>query len=227
MQNENEEEKMREIIKELREIIEESVEKIKKYNADNISLIDDDDFESASEIVKKLVKEYNINLYYSLIKEPCSLFVLLRSENEEEFLCNLEEYARDLESFAELEEQSFYQTEVRDNIDGSIEDISNAEYIVKVYQTHSSFSSTQLAIIVCCKSEDEAKKVADIIFETWGDYGIAGANVSVSIKQVDCETKKEILREYCEDMLHYYKNNHYIEHLRILNASEILKEEVK
>ena len=115
MQNENEEEKMREIIKELREIIEESVEKITKYNADNISIIDDDDFESASEIVKKLVKEYNINLYYySIIKEPSSLFVLLRSENEEEFLYNLEEYARDLESFAELEEgESFYQTKLK------------------------------------------------------------------------------------------------------------------
>ena len=115
MQNENEEEKMREIIKELREIIEESVEKIKKYNADNISLIDDDDFESASEIVKKLVKEYNINLYYySIIKEPSSVFAVLRSENEEEFLCNLEEYARDLESFAELEEgESFYQTKLK------------------------------------------------------------------------------------------------------------------
>jgi hypothetical protein len=209
MQNEK---KFQESIKELREIIEESVKKIKKYNAENICVIHEEDFEIATELARKLIKEYNINLYYSLIKEPSSIFQLLKSENEEEFLSNLEEYARDIESFAELEEKSFYETEVRDNVDGSIEDIDNAEYIVKVYRIHPSFATAQISTIICCKSEDEARKVAD---------KIRRANINVSIKQVDCDTRKEILTEYCEDMLRYYKNNHNIEHLQIMSAERI------
>jgi len=225
MQNEKNE-KMREKIKEIREEIEKYAEEISMYNRDNISLLREEDFESATEIAKKLIEECSINLYYSyLARYPDSVFDLLASESEEEFLKNFEEYRSDMEEWAEIEEKSFYDVEVHDNIDGSIDDIDAANYIVKVYYVHSAHAHGQLCTVICCDSKEEAEKVASIVWNEWGDYGIVGANIGTSIKQVNSETSKEILEEYCDDILRFYKNNCYdIEHLRIIHASEVLNE---
>jgi hypothetical protein len=210
---------------ELREIIKSSAGKIKDYNPDNISKLreDDKDYETATEIAKKLIEEWDIPLYYSYLGDfPQSVLDLLKSRSEEEFLQKLEEYANDMAEWAENEEETFYDIDVKRSIRGSIRDIDNAEYIVKVYHTDPCWGMGQLWTVICCSSEEEAREVANIVWRKWGDFGVPGGNIGTKIEKVTSETSEKILEEYGEDMIRYSKYYHPIGDLEIIHASEVL-----
>jgi hypothetical protein len=210
-------------ISKLRKEIEESAEKIKRYNPENISLLRKEDYKNATDEAIRLIKEYDINLYYSYLgHDPPSVFDVLSSKNLDEFIRNLEVYASDMESWAEREEDSFYDSEVSRYIKGNVSKIEDVDYIVKVYYIDPAWGMGQLGAVILCKDKKEAEKVANKIWSTRGAYGIPGANINTKIEEVTPDTTSEIITEYGNDLIKYSRQYHHIRDLEILGADEIL-----
>jgi hypothetical protein len=201
-------------ISKLRKEIEESAEKIKRYNPENISPLSEEDIKDATGEAIKLIKEYDINLYWSPFTDiPSCIFDILSSKNEEEFMKNLEVYSSEMESWAEREEDSFYDSDVSRFIKGNVGKIKDAEYIVKVFYIDPAWGMGQLGAVVLCKDKKEAEKVANKIW---------GANINTKIEEVTPDTTSEIITEYGNDLIKYSQQYHPIRDLEILEADEIL-----
>jgi hypothetical protein len=211
-------------ISELRTRIEKSAEKIKYYYSGDIIELHDDDYKDATAIVSQLVKEHDIHLYDSYLADaPICVFDVLKSNNMTEFITNLEKYASEMEEWAKIEEDYFYNVELRKYyIAGNINDIKNAKYIVKVHKSNPKWGLSQLRAVILCKDKKEAKKVSKVIWRRWGDFGIAGANVHTEIKEVSQNTAEEIKKEYGNDVIQYFNEWHEIRLLLILDAKKLL-----
>jgi len=209
-------------ISELKEIIEESAEKIKRYNKENISLLSEEEIKeeikNATSEAIRLTKEYDINLYFSPFCDiPEYILNMLSSKNEEEFIRNLEVYASEIEEWAEIEEDSFYDNDVARYIQGNINDIKKSEYIVKVYQIDPCWADCQLHTVILCEDKKEAEQVEKIVRR--------GANVNTKIEEVTQRTAEDILKEYADDLIRYSNQYHAIQDLEIYTYEDIMNDD--
>jgi len=209
-------------INELITRIEVSAEKIKRYNKENISLLTEEEIkeeikDATSEAIR-LIKEYEINLYCSPFCDLSdSILNMLSSKNEEEFMRNLEAYASEMEGWEEQEEESFFDNDVIRYIKGNINDIDNAEYIVKVYKIDPCWADGQLSAVILCKNNEEAEQVEKIVQR--------GANVNTKIEEVTQRTAEDILNEYADDLIRYSNKYHAIQDLKIYTYEDIMNDD--
>jgi len=232
------------ITKEQIEKIEKIKEKIEKFagqiydvNSDNIESLSDFSYETdktyfekmkevmkeenrkISDLAVELVEKFDINVYgafyyVGFVDKEMKIF---ESKTVEEFIENLEEYQKDLESWADDEIDCFDEAANITDID-----LSDAEYIVKVYRIAPCWADGYLEAIIRCENEKQAEKVSEKVEEGWGDFGISGANVNTKIVKVDENTEREIKEEMRDDMTRLAKNNHLIDVCEVLDSDDVI-----
>ena len=204
----------------LKDEINEVADRIEEVNEDNISEYDINDYDELTEIADELINKYDITLYYSpnaYLSDIDYLIDLLESKNEEEFYDNLQKYAHGMEEWAEREEDLYYDEILPQWIEGNINDIDNAEYIVKVFYIYPVWADGQLAEVVTANSEEEAEEIANKINDKM--------NVRTKVVKVDANTKEDIIREFAEDINRLTRNHHRYENLKISSYNDYEDEE--
>jgi|GEM_PF-2629011 len=95
-------------IEELIEKIETAASFINTVNPDNIFILYPEDFDDVSEFAEDKIREYSIHIYDSPYADYVydELEKLISAKNQKEFIYALEQYARALEQWAKLEEES-------------------------------------------------------------------------------------------------------------------------
>jgi hypothetical protein len=188
-----------------------------------------------SDFALNFLTQHEIKLYYNRysVSEDDTLIEdikeILSSNNEKEILDALQIYADDLTDWAEEEDENFKLQLLEENIISGTEDIeldfSDAKYIVKVVHVEPVWNLSILSDIIKCKSEEEAKKVRNYVWNNWGDFGVPGGNLSISIEKVENpeQLKEEILNEYRDDVIIHYNKYHSPSDLYIWNAEDVLK----
>jgi len=122
------ERKIIEKIEEIRNEINEYASKIREYDPESLKEFN---FETTlkdlhetrikiSDIVKQLVNEYNITLYYYSIYDSISgiefLEEVLESKDEFEFICYLEKYKNHLNAILVTEQDFYNETDYDDEV---------------------------------------------------------------------------------------------------------------
>jgi len=213
-------------IEELRDQIEDYSYSIYEVNSDNVLEVDPDDY-PASEFALNMIQKYNITLYNDLIHSlDEKIENILKSENMHDFIKALKEYVSEIAEWAEAEEEEEKEFIKEEMIEGK-PDFSDAKYIVKVWRRFPVWGDGQLEAVIKCKSGREAEKVADYVWENWGDFGVPGGNMDVKVYRVkDAEgAKKDILEEYEEDTIRLSNENHEPKRLKIMTAKEVFEGE--
>jgi len=214
-------------ILELKEKIEEYATQISEVNPDNIDVVSDvEEMQEitktkATEISASLIEKYEIPFCYSQYVTATAeeaFLKVLSSADIKQFIVALRNYESEMGWWTDNELDAFDDMERISDID-----IDDANYIVKVYRIAPCWADGYLEAVVKCKTEEEAGKVADTVREKWGDFNIAGANVSTEIVKVNEETEREIKEEMRSDMTRLARNHHFIDSCEVLEASDVLE----
>jgi len=204
----------------LKNEINEAADRIKEVNEENIDEYDIDEYEGTTEIARELINDNDISLYYCpnvYLSDTDYLIDVLESKNEDEFYSNLEKYAQGMKEWAEREEDLYYDEILPQWIEGNINDIDNAEYIVKVFYIYPVWADGQLAEVVTADSEEEAEEVANKINDNM--------NVRTKVVKVTGNTKEDIIREFAEDINRLSRNYHNYENLKISDYIDYMDNE--
>ena len=239
------------IILELKERIEKASSEIDAVNSDNIQFIEFDDDKSPykpfyppmqenkylrklkeiikdekkeySELVESIMREYDIRVagafrYRGFDDRVINLFA---SKSVSDFIEKLEIYVNALELWRDDEIDVFDETFMTEDFDS----IEEANYIVKAYRIAPAWSDGYLEAVVKCETREEAGKVADFIYEKWGDFSVAGANINTEIEEVDSSTVQEIKDEMRADMTRLGEKDHDIDCCEVLDADDVLEDD--
>jgi hypothetical protein len=213
-------------IEELRDEIEDYSSSIYEVNSDNVLEVDPDDY-PASEFALNMIQKYNITLYNDLVHSlDKEIENILKSENIHDFIKALDDYVSAIAEWAEGEEEQEEKYLKEEMIEGK-PDFSDANYIVKVWRRYPAWAEGQLEAVIKCKNRKEAEKVADYVWQHWGDFGIPGGNIGTKVYKVEDagEIAKDILEELEEDTIRLSRKGHAPEKLKIMTAKEVFEGE--
>jgi len=115
------------VIRVLKNDIEDNINRIREVNPDNVIRIKEKDMEEvgATELAKELLKKYDITLYVSLADMPKEAYDVLHAKTIDEFIDKLSKYVYELEGWADTEEEVFEDYITKEYMTDSTGDIEN------------------------------------------------------------------------------------------------------